>query len=340
MKWKKKCMLFVAIAIFASCSKEENMDVFVGSYDKKTDKYTELLNELYKNPESLAYPTALNPEDDYYKKLNDIVPSGTIDEQEYVDLGLSVRWAMYNVGAKEGDKTEDFNTYLEAAMKDYLVMPESKLKQYVRKKSNKFPYVLKFKEYEHSIKSSTESETDFIIYEKIKDNAELVKKAYNKAVHDYYENSPFLKFMTGVGLHWANIDSYAYYKDYNDLPKNISGSKKYDLATQLHGPHWRTPTIAEIKELMTKCKWEEYNEHGIHGYIITGPSGKKIFLPGDTENSLLNQDPSIYMSSETDGSWQGYGYGINLYALDIKDKRIGTCVSKYLYSIRPVCDKQ
>lgn len=144
--------------------------------------------------------------------------------------------------------------------------------------------------------------------------------------------------MTGVGLHWANIDSYAYYKDYNDLPKNIRGSKKYDLATQLHGPHWRTPTTAEIKELMTKCKWEEYNEHRIHGYIITGPSGKKIFLPRDTENSLPNQDPSIYMSSETDDSWEGYG--INLYDLDIKDKRIVTCLSIYLYSIRPVCDKQ
>ena len=91
---------------------------------------------------------------------------------------------------------------------------------------------------------------------------------------------------------------------------------------------------------MTKCKWEEYNEHRIHGYIITGPSGKKIFLPGDTENSLLNQDPSIYMSSETDGSWKGHGNGINLYALDIKDKQIVTCASRYLYSIRPVCDKQ
>lgn len=50
-------MLFVAIAIFASCSKEENMDVFVGTYNKKNDKYTELLNELCKHPETLAYPT-------------------------------------------------------------------------------------------------------------------------------------------------------------------------------------------------------------------------------------------------------------------------------------------
>jgi hypothetical protein len=42
---------------------------------------------------------------------------------------------------------------------------------------------------------------------------------------------------------------------------------------------WRLPQNSEIDTLLKYCKteWREYN--GTEGALITGPSGKRIFLP-------------------------------------------------------------
>ena len=40
------------------------------------------------------------------------------------------------------------------------------------------------------------------------------------------------------------------------------------------------PTKSEMEELVSKCKWTLVEQRGIvKGYIVTGPSGKYIFLP-------------------------------------------------------------
>ena len=61
-------------------------------------------------------------------------------------------------------------------------------------------------------------------------------------------------------------------------PLNISGTQ-YDNATALLGGQWRTPTKAEVHELFIKCRVTKKMYRGVDGYIVTGPSGKAIFVP-------------------------------------------------------------
>ncbi len=56
------------------------------------------------------------------------------------------------------------------------------------------------------------------------------------------------------------------------------GNDEYDLATQMWGSQWSTPTRSDFHELIDYCTWtwEEYN--GYKGYRVTGQNGKSIFM--------------------------------------------------------------
>lgn len=45
------------------------------------------------------------------------------------------------------------------------------------------------------------------------------------------------------------------------------------------GGTWRTPSAAELNELLNKCSWELTACEGVNGYRVTGPNGNSIFLP-------------------------------------------------------------
>ena len=45
------------------------------------------------------------------------------------------------------------------------------------------------------------------------------------------------------------------------------------------GGAWRTPSAAELGELLQKCSWEQTACEGVEGYKVTGPNGNSIFLP-------------------------------------------------------------
>ena len=62
------------------------------------------------------------------------------------------------------------------------------------------------------------------------------------------------------------------------LGSSISATK-YDAATAAWGGQWRTPTIAEVDELTSRCTWTWTSQNGVSGYRVTGPSGASIFLP-------------------------------------------------------------
>ncbi len=51
-----------------------------------------------------------------------------------------------------------------------------------------------------------------------------------------------------------------------------------DIATVTNGTGWRMPTSAEYQELITECTWTW--DANNNGYVITGPNGNSIFLPG------------------------------------------------------------
>lgn len=84
----------------------------------------------------------------------------------------------------------------------------------------------------------------------------------------------------GILITWGNNTSEHPQKitDTNEVGI-YSGNLSYDAATYKLGKGWRIPTEKECDELISKCQWEYHEKDGIKGYLVTGPSGKSIFLP-------------------------------------------------------------
>jgi len=52
-----------------------------------------------------------------------------------------------------------------------------------------------------------------------------------------------------------------------------------DAARANWGGGWRIPTVGEMNELCTRCKWQWTKLNGKSVYKVTGPNGNHIFLP-------------------------------------------------------------
>lgn len=52
-----------------------------------------------------------------------------------------------------------------------------------------------------------------------------------------------------------------------------------DIATVSLGEGWRMPSEEEMRDLVTECTWTAHELNSVKGYIVTGPSGKSIFMP-------------------------------------------------------------
>ena len=178
---------------------------------------------------------------------------GALSDEDYVDLGLSVKWSSKNIGA---DHNYEIGYQFRWGSVDYI-------ENYDREKSleySKIPYPSEIKNYE----------------------------------------------------------------------EDISGNVNYDGAYKLTNGIIRIPTKTECEELIEKCKWE-YIEVGIYkGFIITGPSGKSIYLPLEYHSFvncmhiIMMTVAEAYMSSTSD-SENNYGYADKcIFALRIANKNHDT----------------
>lgn len=70
-----------------------------------------------------------------------------------------------------------------------------------------------------------------------------------------------------------------------------------DAATANMGADWRTPTVAEWRELRDKCTRTWMTVNGKTGYQFTGPNGNKIFLPCGFDNFWGNGAGYYWSSS-------------------------------------------
>lgn len=77
---------------------------------------------------------------------------------------------------------------------------------------------------------------------------------------------------------YCNNNSNQYVFTYTNPIENICGTK-YDVATTNLGDGWRTPSLAEVNELITHCTWEKEEIEGTVVYRITGPNGNSIIIP-------------------------------------------------------------
>lgn len=132
----------------------------------------------------------------------------------------------------------------------------------------------------------------------------------------------------------------SYYDENCQLsPLSISGMHDYDVATAEWGGTWRLPTLAEMQELCDRCTWTWSEQNGHKGCVVTGPSGKSIFLPA----AGTRQGTSLYLAENYGGyltSTRDDGnafYARSLVFFSTGEHWIDTNLRDYGQSVRPVC---
>ena len=66
-----------------------------------------------------------------------------------------------------------------------------------------------------------------------------------------------------------------------DIDNKIFLDYTDDAASKQFGQTWRIPTMSDWKELWLCCEWKWTKIDEQNGFMITGPSGKSVFLPAD-----------------------------------------------------------
>lgn len=150
-------------------------------------------------------PDPENPDPENPDKPEEIV----IETEGAVDLGLSVKWAAYNMGASVPEEFGDYYGWGE-----------------------------------------TEIRTD--------------ERTWKSCI-------------------WYG--GYRGFTKYTSNPDDEGFDGKYileaedDIATVSLGDGWRMPSEEEMRDLVMKCTWTAHELNSVKGYIVTGPSGKSIFMP-------------------------------------------------------------
>lgn len=108
------------------------------------------------------------------------------------------------------------------------------------------------------------------------------------------ETEPRTNFYGNYGYPYYDEDTDSYV----NIGNEISGTK-YDAARHLLGGKWRMPTADEVEELLTKCSFYPSEQGNTSGTMITGPSGKSIFIPNcgaqDSDiNDIYGKDSGFY----------------------------------------------
>ena len=125
-------------------------------------------------------------------------------------------------------------------------------------------------------------------------------------------------------------------KDISD----ISGNKKYDVASHLWGGGWCMPSQQNMTELLTECKVEIIFSKGCRGIKFTGINGNSIFLPlaGMKLGLSYHWEPSkygAYWTSTPDYTDNRSAYKLNYSPYTNKPEICGN--GRYFpCSIRPI----
>ena len=174
------------------------------------------------------------------------VVSGTSQNHDYVDLGLSVKWATCNIGATKPEDSGDCFLWGETT-------------------NAKCEYEEEYSEYKWYMKDALCGKSGYSKYLNEGDKwAAACLADYNhrcKCRYGLEDDCIFPEFITTL------------------LPED-------DAATAKWGKNWRMPTKEEVEELINKCTWTFTRRNGYNGYKITGRNGNSIFLPtapGDDE---------------------------------------------------------
>lgn len=113
-----------------------------------------------------------------------------------------------------------------------------------------------------------------------------------------------------------------------------------DVATVKWGKKWRMPNEKEIKELVEECVWTWTTQNNVNGHVVTGPSGKSIFLPAagyrdGTDLYDLGSDSDYWSATLADGNDNDVcGFGGDKWG----GSWGGGCSREYGRTVRPVTE--
>lgn len=122
--------------------------------------------------------------------------------------------------------------------------------------------------------------------------------------------------------------------------QDISGTE-YDAASKNMGGRWRMPTRAEMYSLVNNCIFEVGEFDGTKGFIVTGPSGKSIFLPvtGRKKHDEVELTNTIFLWSSS-VSGQRNAYYLNYMTMNPDASGVKTIDRYYGLPVRAVIDLQ
>ena len=125
---------------------------------------------------------------------------------------------------------------------------------------------------------------------------------------------------------------------------DYSGTK-YDIARIHWGHRWRTPRLAEVEELLSRCQWTLLQpERGPQGYLVTGPNGNSIFLPlagfryNATYYSVGEKGYYWFTIEDPNAEYAADASGTFLW-LKPEGIQLLTTIANNGFSVRPVLDK-
>ena len=128
---------------------------------------------------------------------------------------------------------------------------------------------------------------------------------------------------------------------YSKYETKLGGDRKTvleaadDAASVNFGDGWRMATFSEWEELREKCTWTWTTRNRVNGMLVTGPSGKSIFLPAAGVYKSSKENQGNYGSYWTSSLAEAEGMA---HAVDIisNDKTIAVIGREYGLSVRPV----
>lgn len=139
--------------------------------------------------------------------------TGTKNGYEWVDLGLSVKWATCNVGANKPEEYGDYFAWGEINSKEV------------------------------------------------------------------YTLSTYIWSNGASNLSSSSLTKYNNDKNLGSVDYKMQLELSDDAARAHWGGSWRTPSIAEWRDLWTFCSWKWTTQNGVNGYKVTSKNGNSIFLP-------------------------------------------------------------
>lgn len=310
----KKCHLacLIGVALFSACAMpiadDEDLVVYVGD---QTQEVAELTEEDYKiiQDQRDYMDQFYNFDISTYKNNPDVKQSAFLPDTfialpdgsgyvGYVDLGLpsGTKWAVMNVGSTP--ITKDLVPFSQYFNRSRLEEPD--LERFTIADSLKD--VIPYEEYVRLGRGKDPDAQMNRVWDDYLSACKAYVKAFEQARDEYCEmlkeaHFAWLNCPQRYVLYGRNTLMKAGDKAPAQLPSTLVG-KQNDAATNLWGSHWATPSHEQFAELLTSNSKTGISitygsmgdgEQDYFGTIITGRTGKKLFLPWAYTCSPENQ---------------------------------------------------